>query len=97
MNSADDPPVHSQVIIRNKRGLHARASAKFVTMASAFEARVTVSRNGMANHVDGTSIMGLMMLAAAPGDELTLSAQGRDAQQAIDALQNLIETKFDEE
>ncbi len=82
------------VTIRNKRGLHARASAKFVTMASGFDAVVTVAKDGTC--VTGTSIMGLMMLAAAPGDTVELSATGPQAEVALGALAGLIAAKFDE-
>lgn len=100
MSNRDESPaarsvVSRVVMIRNIRGLHARAAAKFVKLASDFEAEVQVSRNGM--EVGGRSIMGLMMLAASPGCEITLSASGRDAEAALDALQALIESKFDEE
>lgn len=83
------------VLIRNKRGLHARASAKFVTLASGFDAVVEVAKDGSA--VCGTSIMGLMMLAAAPGDEISISANGLGAQQAVEALAALVEDKFGED
>ena len=83
------------VLIRNKRGLHARASAKFVTLASTFDAVVTVSKDG--SSVTGTSIMGLMMLAAAPGDEVVVSAEGVEADAALAALVGLIEAKFGED
>ena len=82
------------VTIRNKRGLHARASAKFVTLASSFDAVVTVAKDGA--YVTGTSIMGLMMLAAAPGDTVELSATGPQAEIALAALAGLIEARFDE-
>lgn len=87
--------VHATVLIRNKRGLHARASAKFVTLATQFDARVTVSREGAC--VTGTSIMGLMMLAAAPGDSIDIAAEGPDAQRALEALAGLVENRFNEE
>ena len=83
------------VVIRNKRGLHARASAKFVTMASGFDAAVEVAKDGAS--VCGTSIMGLMMLAAAPGDEILISATGMGAEQAVAALVTLVEDKFGED
>ena len=83
------------VEIRNRRGLHARASARFVTTASNFEAVVTVSKDGAS--VVGTSIMGLMMLAAAPGDSVEISATGPDAEAALAALVALVESKFGEE
>lgn len=83
------------VEIINKRGLHARASAKFVRAASAFDAEVRVSRDG--NTVDARSIMGLMMLAAGPGCCIDIEAEGPDAAQAVDALAALVEARFDEE
>ena len=81
--------------ILNKRGLHARASAKFVSTAGKFEARVQVSKDGV--EVCATSIMGLMMLAAAPGDQITIRAEGRDAPAVIAALTALVTDKFGEE
>lgn len=84
-----------RVRILNKRGLHARASAKFVTLASQFDASVRVSKEG--SEVTGTSIMGLMMLAAAIGEEITINASGRQANEALAALVGLVEAKFDEE
>ena len=89
---ADAGPV--TVAIRNKRGLHARASAKFVTLASGFDAVVTVAKDGA--RVTGTSIMGLMMLAAAPGDTVELSAAGNQADAALAALVALVEGRFGE-
>ena len=83
------------VPITNKRGLHARASAKFVTMASGFDADVTVGHDG--SSVTGTSIMGLMMLAAAPGCTVEVRAEGADAKEAVDAIAALIAARFDEE
>lgn len=83
------------VLIRNKRGLHARASARFVTLASTFDAVVTVAKDGAS--VVGTSIMGLMMLAAAPGDTVDLSAEGVQADAALAALVALVEGKFGED
>lgn len=83
------------VLIRNRRGLHARASAKFVTLASQYEATVTVSKDG--SDVLGTSIMGLMMLAAAMGDEIEIRAEGTQADEALAALVGLVEGKFGEE
>ena len=80
--------------ICNERGLHARAAARFVKMAGQFEAEVRVRKNG--TEVSGRSIMGLMMLAAAPGTTLELSATGRQAAEALAALANLIDCKFDE-
>lgn len=84
-----------QFVIVNKRGLHARASAKFVQMVEGFSAQVTVSKDGMS--VGGTSIMGLMMLAASTGCSIDVSAEGADAGEALDALEALIANKFGEE
>lgn len=83
------------VEIVNERGLHARASAKFVKLASGFDAEVTVSRDG--STVDARSIMGLMMLAAGIGSIIEISAQGPEAGQAVAALVELVENRFDEE
>ncbi|MDB5501444.1 MAG: HPrNtr [Tardiphaga sp.] len=88
-------PVSRELPIINKRGLHARASAKFVQMVERFNAEVTVTRNG--ESVGGTSIMGLMMLSAGPGTTIMVSAIGPDAQAAIDALAELVGNKFGEE
>ena len=84
-----------QVLITNKRGLHARASAKFVTMASGFNAEVTVSHDG--NSVTGTSIMGLMMLAAGLGEVIEISATGPEAEAAVAKLSGLVLDKFGED
>ena len=83
------------VTVRNQRGLHARAAAKFVKLAGTFDAEVTVLANG--TEVPGSSIMGLMMLAASTGCELALVAKGPEAQAAVHALAELIEKKFDED
>ncbi len=83
------------VPITNKRGLHARASAKFVTLASSFDAEVTVTHDG--SSVPGTSIMGLMMLAAGIGDSIEISATGAQADEAVDRLANLVRDKFGED
>jgi len=80
--------------IVNERGLHARAAARFVRLAEGFEADVTVSRDDVT--VPGTSILGLMMLAAARGTRLRLEARGRDAEAALGALADLVERGFDE-
>ena len=84
-----------EVPITNRRGLHARASAKFVTVASSFDAEVTVSHDG--SSVTGTSIMGLMMLAAALGDSITISATGPEAEAAVSKLVGLVLDKFGED
>ncbi|MEJ2435283.1 MAG: HPr family phosphocarrier protein, partial [Pseudolabrys sp.] len=78
----------------NKKGLHARASAKFVQTAEQFDADITVSRGH--ETVGGTSIMGLMMLAAAPGTTITITATGNDAAAAVDALAELVSSRFGE-
>jgi len=83
------------VEVVNKRGLHARASAKFVKLAGEFDAEVTVTRDGQT--VDARSIMGLMMLGAGPGSMLELKAEGEEAEAALDALAELIRSKFDED
>lgn len=83
------------VTIVNERGLHARAAARFVKLAGAYEAEVTVVKNG--TEVSGSSILGLMMLAAAPGCELELRARGPGAADVLGALRELIEKKFDED
>jgi phosphocarrier protein len=88
-------PVVRELAITNKRGLHARASAKFVQCVERFEATVTVTRN--AETVGGNSIMGLMMLAAGPGTSVTVSATGPDAAEAMSALATLVDSKFGEE
>ena len=89
------PEISRTVIIANQRGLHARAAAKFVKVAGRYDAEVTVKRNGMA--VGGQSIMGLMMLAASPGTSITLTATGPDADAVIQALEELVVRKFDED
>jgi phosphocarrier protein HPr len=83
------------VEITNRRGLHARASAKFVTVAAGLPARVEVSKDG--HSVTGTSIMGLMMLGAAIGDSITITATGDGADAALATLVELVENKFGEE
>jgi phosphocarrier protein len=81
--------------IRNQRGLHARAAAKFVKVAGTYNAQVRVIKGDM--DVSGTSIMGLMMLAAGIGTDIELRASGAQANEAMQALVDLIERKFDEE
>ena len=83
------------VTIRNRKGLHARASAKFVKCAETFQATIRVTRDGQT--VGGTSIMGLMMLAAGPGVVIHLEAEGPQALEAIEALVALVEDGFGEE
>ena len=84
-----------ELAIINQRGLHARASAKFVKCAESFNADITVSRDGMS--VPATSIMGLMMLGAAMGTSISVEATGPEAEEALEALAQLVASKFDEE
>lgn len=84
-----------EMAITNQRGLHARASAKFVKCAEGFNAEITVSKDGQT--VPATSIMGLMMLAASMGTSIRVDASGPDAEMAINALETLVNAKFDEE
>ena len=92
--------VSRTVLISNKRGLHARASAKFVTLASQQPCEVRVEKDGARDAgeaVTGTSIMGLMMLGAAKGDHVVISADGDGAEDAVAAMAGLVEAKFGEE
>ena len=91
---APTPPPAREVTIVNQKGLHARAAAKFVRTAGAFEAAVEVTRDDMT--AAGTSILGLMLLAAGIGTTLTLRAEGDDAAAALDALCDLVGRGFDE-
>jgi len=84
-----------EVAIVNQRGLHARASAKFVNLASNIDAAIEVEKDG--NRVCGTSIMGLMMLGAACGDTITIHVSGPGSEQALEKLAQLVEEKFGEE
>lgn len=88
-------PITRTVAITNRRGLHARASAKFVSLAAQVDASVEVEKDG--NKVCGTSIMGLMMLGAAMGDTITISATGFGAETAVARLAELVEARFGEE
>ncbi|MEP9368595.1 HPr family phosphocarrier protein [Xanthobacter sp. VNH20] len=99
MSEACGAPAPAGALVRvlpiiNKRGLHARASAKFVQTVERFNATVTVCRNGEA--VGGNSIMGLMMLAAAPGTSVTVTAYGEEAVAVLAALQDLVADRFGE-
>lgn len=87
--------VSRTVLIGNRRGLHARASAKFVTLASSQPVELIVEKDG--NSVTGTSIMGLMMLGAAMGDTITISAAGDGAEDAVLKLVGLVEDRFGED
>lgn len=85
----------ADVTIRNKKGLHARASARFVKCAESFSAQISVSREGQA--VGGTSIMGLLTLAASQGTTITITAEGAEAREALMALVALVKDGFGEE
>ncbi len=87
-------PASRNVTIVNRRGLHARASARFVKCAEGFDCEVTVMKDGQS--VGGTSIMGLMTLAAAPGSTIEMKAEGPQADAALDALTALVEDGFGE-
>ncbi len=91
----DMPTLSTDVTIVNRRGLHARAAAKFVKLCAEYDAQVMVNHRG--TEVSGMSIMGLMMLAAAPGCIISLSAEGPQAEQMLAALVDLINRKFDED
>ena len=80
------------LIIKNQRGLHARAASKFVKLAADFDAQISVSRDGQT--VSGLSIMGLMMLAASPGDTVTIMTEGPQAEDAFIALERLVKENF---
>jgi phosphocarrier protein HPr len=94
-NPRDADVLKREVTIVNKLGLHARAAAKFVTLASGFDAEVRLIRGE--REVNGKSIMGVMMLAAARGTSLELQASGPEAQQVLDHLEDLIRRRFDED
>ncbi len=100
VSDPEQPCAGSDSVVRvfaicNKRGLHARASAKFVQTVEKFDADVRVSRGG--ETVGGTSIMGLMMLAASPGTSITVEATGKEAAEVIEALATLIVSRFGED
>jgi phosphocarrier protein HPr len=92
---ADPARVVRQLEIKNRLGLHARAAALLVQTVARFEAEITVSKDDQA--VNGKSILGLMMLAAGPGSSIEVSAQGPDAQRALDAITALVDAKFNED
>ncbi len=87
--------VSAKVEIVNERGLHARASAKFVKLAGQFDAEVRVTKDDQT--VDALSIMGLMMLAAGPGATIEITSQGRQAKEALEALVRLVSSRFEED
>jgi phosphocarrier protein HPr len=92
---SDEAPIIRVVQICNKKGLHARASAKFVQLVEKFDADVRVKRGNEV--VGGTSIMGLMMLAAGPGTSITIEASGNQATEVVDALAALVSGRFTED
>jgi phosphocarrier protein HPr len=93
--SDDVPFLYAEVVIPNKKGLHARASAQFVRTAASFKATVRVTREGQT--VGGTSIMGLMMLAAGQGHSILIETEGPEAEGALEALIALVECGFHED
>ena len=95
MSETSDAPVIREFLIVNQRGLHARASAKLVQVAGSFEATIEVEKDGA--KVGGTSIMGLMMLAAGPGSSIEIEAEGSEADAALDALVELVSNRFEED
>ena len=92
---SDTAVISRELPIVNQRGLHARASAKFVQVAAGFQADISVEKDGV--KVGGTSIMGLMMLGAAMGDTITISAAGDEAEDVVAKMCELVEAKFGEE
>jgi phosphocarrier protein len=93
--AAEDDAVVRTATISNRRGLHARAAAKFVKLASQFDAEVEVRRGDLT--ANGRSIMGLMMLSAGPGTTIVVSATGPEAEAALEAITELVASKFNEE
>jgi len=86
--------IERQIEIRNKKGLHARAAAKLINVAVGFDSEIMVCKGD--NEVNGKSILGLLMLAAHQGCWITVKAEGQDAQDAVDGIAKLIESKFEE-
>jgi len=95
LSAANPEGVSREVRIGNQRGLHARASAKFVNLASDIGKDIWVEKDG--NRVTGTSIMGLMMLGAAMGDVIVIHVSGDGADEALEQLARLVEERFGEE
>ncbi len=93
--SRDGNILRCTAIIANQRGLHARAAAKFVKLATGFDAEITVTKRGQT--VSGRSILGLMMLGAGPGTEIEITAKGREAEEAIEVLGSMVAARFDED
>lgn len=89
------PAVQREMVIQNRRGLHARAAAKLVECAIQFDANITITRDGQS--VPGTSIMGLLMLTAAQGARITVGASGTEAEDAVAALCSLVDAGFGED
>ncbi len=87
--------VKKKVVVKNRLGLHARAAVKFMNLANRFASSVWIEKNG--NEIDGKSILGILTLAAVQGSEITLKISGPDEDQALNALETLIENKFNEE
>jgi len=94
-DTADNTKVCSEVVLKNKLGLHARPAALFVRTASRYPCHITVEKDG--EEVNGKSIMGLMMLAAGMGSVLKITASGEQAQEAVREIEQLIARKFDED
>ena len=86
--------IKKELVIENKLGLHARAAAQIVKTSNSYESKVTISKDGL--DVDGKSIMGIMMLAAAKGSSILLSVQGNDESEAVSGLERLFKDKFGE-
>ena len=86
--------LEKEVMIINKLGLHARAAAKFVTLASSFSSEIDISRDGQT--VNGKSIMGVMMLAASRGSSIVIRANGHDEEEAATSLEELVQNRFGE-
>lgn len=93
--SGSDGAIRRELVIVNKRGLHARASAKFVQLVGGYDAVVEVEKDGVS--VGGTSIMGLMMLAASPGCAISVTARGPEAAALMQAIEELVASRFGEE
>jgi phosphocarrier protein HPr len=93
--SAPRKAITKDLVVSNKLGVHARPSAMFVKIAAKYESDIFVEKDG--ERVNGKSIMGLMMLAAGPGSHLKVTAEGADAQQAVNELEALLKRKFDED
>ena len=94
-DSETDSKCCKDLVILNKLGMHARPSARFVKVSNRYKSEIVVEKDG--EQVNGKSIMGLMMLAAGQGSKLRVTAEGPDAQQAINDLEQLVQTRFDEE